>query len=147
MTTTCSAHVSTVTLMLWILTSYKCFFLLFFYSFIRYIFLPSISPFLSFWHPSPLQVSVIYGWVCVAIEDKPLQVSPLPPLLPLQAPSLRVCSQSSHAIGLLGWLVPSHTFSFSSISPFSFFLLVSLSYPLCREQFASQLGHPLSSLQ
>lgn len=81
-------------------------------SLILYLFLSSIPPSFSFQHTSTLQVPVIYGRVCAAIEDTPLQVSLLPPLPFSLLPSLHACSQSLHTVGLLGRLVPQHTFFF-----------------------------------
>lgn len=69
-----------------------------------------MPPPFSFQLTFPLQLPVIYGRVCAAIEDTPLQVSLLPSLPLLLPPSLLACSQSLHTMGLLGQLVAQHTF-------------------------------------
>ncbi len=102
-------------------------------SLIPYLFLCSIPPSFSFQHTSTLRVPVIYGSVCAAIEDTPLQVSLLPPLPLSPLPSLHACSQSLHTLGLLGRLVPQHTFFFLHLSLLSFSVSLPFSLSLSAE--------------
>ncbi len=88
----CCTHSFTITLILGIPRSSPSLFLSFFTSF------SSIPPFFYFQLTSPLQVCVIYGRVCAAIEDTPLQVSLLPPL-----PLLPCTPVANHCTPRVSW--------------------------------------------